>query len=92
MLLSVAQDPEALPDGARKACRHSTDACTTRVCCSVKRHGYPVGGMRSESPVKKQAATEEMHLDPQHGPGSEKAAEKEQPKKAARGRPKKTDS
>ena len=32
-------------------------------CCSVKRHGYPIGGMRSESPVKKQAATEEMHME-----------------------------
>lgn len=31
---------------------------------SVKRHGYPIGGMRSESPVKKQAATEEMHMEP----------------------------
>ena len=33
------------------------------MCCSVKRHGYPIGGMRSESPVKKQAATEEMHME-----------------------------
>lgn len=40
---------------------------------SVKRHGYPIGGMRSESPLKKQPATEEMHMESDGETASAKA-------------------
>lgn len=56
--------------------------------CSVKRHGYPIGGMRSESPVKKQAATEEMHMEADGETAGTKAgaedAPEEKPKKATK--------
>lgn len=48
----------------------------------MKRHGYPIGGMRSESPLKKQPATEEMHMESDGETAGAKAADepaKEQP-------------
>lgn len=61
---------------------------------SVKRHGYPIGGMRSESPMKKQAATEEMAPDPpeQKAAAPEAEADAKPAKKASTKRAKKKDA